>query len=329
MVPSIFKERKVIISLIFLIISLFFPVLFSDPYIIHLIIMTFIWGAVATNWNITLGYGGMFHIAQLTLFAVGGYASAIVCNSFGVSPWFGLLIGGVISMLASLVIGIPSLRVKGIYLILLTYAFHFGIKELVNIFEKHTGGSMGLIVESLSLFGWSDANFYYYFSLVLLLISIGLTLFFVKSNIGKALVALRDSEVLAMSSGVSGYKYKLITFVSSAFLTGIVGAFYASYLTVIGPEIFNFALIVNGLGMIVIGGIGTIFGPLIGSFIITFCLEFLTAFQEYSPIFIGVAILLVLLYAPKGIVNYFDKLPKFNFHPAGKEEVQWKKKRSL
>jgi branched-chain amino acid transport system permease protein len=270
-------------------------------------IMTFIWGAVATNWNITLGYGGMFHIAQLTLFAVGGYTSAMVTSSIGISPWLGLLIGGVVSMFASLVIGLPSLRVKGIYLILLTFAFHYSVKELVNIFKDQTGGSMGLVVSSLSLGNWGDETFYYYFSLFLLFVSIGLTIFFIKSHIGKALVALRDSEVLAMCSGVNAFKYKMITFVAASFITGIVGALYSSYLSVISPEIFDFSLIVNGLGMIVIGGMGTILGPFIGSFVITLCMEFLNSFQQFSPIILGVAILLVLLFVPNGIVPLFIK----------------------
>lgn len=210
-------------------------------------------------------------------------------------------------MLASLVIGLPSLRVKGIYLILLTFAFHYSIKELVDIFKDQTGGSMGLVVPSLSLGNWGDESFYYYFSLFLLLLSIGLTLFFIKSHIGKALVALRDSEVLATCTGVNAFKYKMIPFVAASFITGIVGAFYSSYLTVIGPEIFDFSLIVNGLGMIVIGGIGTLLGPVIGSFVITLCLEFLNSFQQFSPIIVGVVILLVLLFVPNGIVTLFSK----------------------
>lgn len=306
-VLSLAKGKNLIISSVLILISLLFPLFTDDSYLIHLIIMTFIWGAVATNWNITLGYGGMFHIAQLTLFAVGGYASAIISGSIGVSPWIGLLIGGVASMLASLVIGLPSLRVKGIYLILLTFAFHFGIKELVHIFRNQTGGSMGLLVPPLRLGSWGDENFYYYFALLLLLASLGLTIFFVKSHIGKALVALRDSEVLAMCSGVSAYKYKMITFVSAAFITGIIGAFYSNYLSVIGPEIFDFSLIVNGLGMIVIGGMGTLLGPIIGSFVITFCLEFLSSLQEYSPIIVGLVILLVLLFVPNGIMHLLNK----------------------
>lgn len=304
---SLADRKQSLIFVALILISFLLPLFVKDSYMIHLIVMTFIWGTVATNWNLTLGYGGMFHIAQLTLFAVGGYSSAILCGSAGISPWLGLLIGGVASGIASLVIGLPSLRVKGIYLILLTFAFHYGIKELVNIFKDQTGGSMGLIVAPLGLGSLDSETFYYYFSLLLLLIALGLTYFFMKSPIGKALIALRDSEVLAMCAGVNAYKYKMITFVSAAIVTGMAGAFYANYLMVIGPEIFEFSLIVDGLGMIVIGGMGTLLGPVIGSFIITLCMEFLSALQEYRPIFLGIVVLLVLLFAPNGIVHLFSK----------------------
>ncbi len=297
-------HRIKIIYAILLGVFLLIPFVVTDDYLLHLIIMTFVWGIVVTNWNLTLGYGGMFHIAQFTLFAIGGYASSISADSFGISPWLGLFIGGFTAALFSLVIGLPSLRVKGIYLILLTFAFHFGIKELVIIAREYTGGSMGIVVPS---FGFGTL-FYFYFALFLLVISLVATRFIEKSFIGKALVAMRDSEVLAASSGINPYKYKLITFVTAAFITGIAGSFYANYLMVIGPEIFSFTMIVNGLGMIVIGGMGTLFGPIIGSFIITFFMETFNAFEEYRPIIVGAVIILMLIYAPNGIVTEFNKI---------------------
>lgn len=278
---------------------LLLPLFVNDGYFIHILIMTFIWGVVVTNWNLTLGYAGMFHIAQFTLFAVGGYASAMSSVSFGLSPWVGLIIGGIAAAIGSLLIGMPALRVKGIYLILLTFAFHFGIKELVIIFREYTGGSMGIIAPSYGL----EANSYYYFALLLLVLAISVNLLVEKSYIGKALVAVRDSEVLATSSGINPSKYKMITFTGAAFITGMAGAFYTGYMMVIGPEIFSFTLIVNGLGMIVIGGMGTLFGPVLGSFIITLSMEVFSSLEEYRPVIVGSLIILMLIYAPNGIIN--------------------------
>jgi branched-chain amino acid transport system permease protein len=299
------------VYIVLVILLLLVPLIIRDDYLMHLIIMTCVWGIVATNWNLTLGYGGMFHIAQLTFFAVGGYASGIGAVTFGASPWLGLLIGGAAAMAASLVIGLPSLRVKGIYLILLTYAFHNGVSELVNHFRDYTGGSMGLLVpafEAGSVSFVTHPSYYYYMVLPLLLFSIISTRLIEKSFIGKALMATRDSEVLASVSGINPYKYKLVTFITAAFISGIAGAFYASYLGVIGPEIFSFSLIVNGLGMIVIGGMGTLFGPIAGSFIITFFMEVFSSLEDFRPILVGAVIILALLYAPNGVVNYLGEM---------------------
>ncbi len=303
---STWRNFKLMLPLVMIVVFLALPLVMQDPYIMQLFIMTFIWAIVATNWNLTLGYGGMFHIAQIALFAIGGYVSAISVASFELSPWIGLLLGGIFAALASLLIGMPSLRVQGIYLILLTFAFHYGIHQLVIIFRNITGGTIGLMIPSML----SGDTAYYYLTLFILIVSLLVTFGIEKSFVGKALMATRDSEVLAISSGINPYKYKLLTFVLAAFITGITGGVYTSYLTVIGPEIFSFSLIVNGLGMIVIGGMGSLFGPLIGSFFMTMFMELFSSFQDIRPIIIGIVILVMLRYAPNGIVATFNRWTK-------------------
>lgn len=298
------KWKSALPYVLALALALAVPLFIDNAYIMHLVIMTCVWGVVVNNWNLTLGYGGMFHIAQLSLFAVGGYMSGILIKQMMISPWWGLLVGGVFAALTSLVIGLPALRVKGIYLILLTYAFHFGIKELTDHFREFTGGSMGLVVPGFRIGGTLLKNWQlYYVILALLIISFAVNRAVIRSYVGKALMAVRDSEVLANSTGINPYKYKLITFVLAAFLSGVAGAFYASYLSVIGTEIFSFTLIVNALGMIVIGGMGTLFGPIIGSFIITFFMEIFSGLEHYRPIMVGTVIIVVLLFAPNGLVQ--------------------------
>ncbi len=301
--------KQTIPTAVILVAALTIPLLIKDPYIMHLIIMTCVWGIVATNWNLTLGYGGMFHIAQMSFFAVGGYMSGIFIQEFGISPYLGLIVGGFFAMVVSLIIGLPSLRVKGIYLILLTYAFHFSLKELTDHFRDFTGGSMGMIVKPLKIAGKTmSLAQYYYFILALLVLSVILNWSVVRSYIGKALMSIRDSEVLAKSTGINPYKYKLITFLLSAFITGMAGAFYASYLRVIGTEIFSFSLIVNAFGMIVIGGMGTLAGPIIGSAIITLFMEVFSKLEIIRPLLVAAVIILVLLFAPEGLIKSSKKL---------------------
>ena len=301
------KWKKWIAYLVLVVLIILFPVLVNDSYIIHLVIMALTWGVVVTNWNLTLGYGGMFHIAQPTFFGIGLYAAAVSAVSLGLSPWLCMLIGGIVSFMASLVIGIPALRVKGMYLILLTFAFHFTISELVFQFSKYTGGSMGLTVPTFTLgsiiFSPLHLAPYYYVAIIILILSILVTWVIMRKPIGKSLIAIRDSEVLAPCIGISIFRSKITTFAISAFITGIAGGFYAHYTMVVSPEQFSFNLIVNAFAMIIIGGVGTLFGPVIGSFIITFLTELFRSFETYRPIIVGLIIILMLIFAPNGFVQ--------------------------
>lgn len=295
-----------------LLLMLLLPYWVEDNYLLHLVIVTLVWGNVVTNWNLTLGYGGMFHIAQPTFLAVGAYVAGISAVHWGVSPWMCLILGGVGTFLTSILIGVPSLRVKGIYLILLTFALHFTTSEVVFHLKKYTGGSMGLTVPTFKLgtIEFSSVNLapFYYIALSSLVLSLAVSKILIQSNIGKALVATRDSEVLAVSCGINLYKFKLVTFSIAAFMTGIVGAFYAHYVMVIGPELFNFGQIVNGFGMIVVGGMGTFMGPVVGSFAIIFLSELFRDIESFRPIIVGAIIILTLIFAPKGILHELERL---------------------
>jgi branched-chain amino acid transport system permease protein len=295
-----------------LLVMMLIPFLIEDNYILHLLIVSLVWANVVTNWNLTLGYGGMFHIAQPTFLAVGAYVAGISAVQFGISPWICLAIGGIGTLITGILIGVPSLRVKGIYLILLTFALHFTTSEVVFHLKDYTGGSMGLTVPTFHLgaIEFSSVNLapYYYIALLSLIASLLVAKLLIRSNIGKALIATRDSEVLAVSCGINLYKFKLITFSIAAFMTGIVGAFYSHYIMVIGPELFTFSQIVNGFGMIVVGGIGTFMGPVLGSFAITFLSELFRDIESFRPIIVGAIIILTLIFAPKGILHEFEKL---------------------
>lgn len=305
-------KKQYLKYLIIVILVIIVPIIIKDNYIMHLIIVSLVWATVVTNWNLTLGFGGMFHIAQPTFLAVGAYAAGISSVSFGISPWFCLFIGGFVAFLVSIVIGVPSLRVKGIYLILLTFAFHFTVAESVFHLSSITGGSMGLVVPTFELgkieFTTVNLTAFYFIALIILAFSLILTATIVKSNLGKALIATRDSEVLAMTCGINIFQYKLVTFTIAAFVTGVAGAFYAHYVMVIGPELFSFGLIVSGLGMIVIGGMGTLYGPVVGSILIIFLSEFFRSVESIRPIIVGVIIILMLIFAPKGLIQEVERL---------------------
>jgi branched-chain amino acid transport system permease protein len=329
MALSIENWRQWVLSSVAMGIVLLIPVIIMDNYIVHLIIVSVVWASVVTNWNLTLGYGGMFHIAQPTFFVMGAYGAGMSAVHLGISSWLCLPIGGATAMIFSLLIGIPCLRVKGIYLILLTYAFHFTVSEAVFHLRRITGGSMGLVIPTFELgkieFSSINLTAFYYLAVVILAVSILLTYLIIRAPLGKALIATRDSEVLAPSIGINLFKYKLITFTVAAFMSGVTGAFYAFYLMVIGPEMFSFSIIVNGFGMIVIGGIGTIGGPIVGSFVVTFLSELFRGLEDFRPIIVGTIIILVVIFAPDGIIKWAQmliekiKLKKIRLKPAEEE----------
>ena len=298
--------------LVLIILVILFPRLVSDNYMLHLVIVSLTYGAMVTNWNLNLGYGGVFHIAQPTFFAIGLYSAAISTVRFGISPWLGLIIGGIASFIASIFIGIPALRVKGSYLILLTFAFHFSVSELVFHLSDYTGGCMGLVVPTFTLgtirFSPLYLDAYYYIAVIILILSIFTNWAIMRTPMGKSLIAIRDSEVLASSVGISIFKSKMNFFAISAFLTGIAGAFFAYYTLVVSPEQLSFHQITNGFGMILIGGIGTLFGPALGSFILTFVSELFRGVEAFRPIIVGLVIIFMLLFAPYGIIHGIKKL---------------------
>jgi branched-chain amino acid transport system permease protein len=288
------------------------PAIIHERYTIHIVVLCMIFGVVASNWNLAIGYAGVFHLAQVPFFVAGAYASAIPAFHWAWTPWIGLILGGVVAVILSIIIGVPALRVRGLYLVFLTFAFHFILASLILYFVDLTGGDMGLQIPpykigdfAIDLFNITPA---YYMALILFVLSLLLVKIVIDSDIGLALVGLRDSELYAISRGVHPYKYKLAAFVLSAFLTGVSGAFYAHYLRVVTPALFGWSFLQTFLGSIVIGGIGTLYGPILGAFILTFLSEYLRFLDIFRNIVFGILMILILIFLPQGLITLRTRL---------------------
>lgn len=277
------------------------PLLVHNPFVLHLLILGLVYAVITSNWDLVVGYSGIFNFGHLAFFAIGAYSAPIIGRSFGISPWLCLPIGGVLAAIGSLVIALPVLRVRGLYFSLLTYVFGQIFYSLVLLNPGNiTGGSQGLMsIPALRLgsitLNRSDKFASYYLALALFLIS-GVVLYItLRSKVGLALKALRDSENYAISRGINPYKYKILAIILSAFLTGAVGAFYAQYLGVVGPGIMGWGSFLLVMSMLVLGGLGTLFGPMIASFILLFISEFLSGVGAYRYIILGCVMIVVLL----------------------------------
>lgn len=295
--------------------ALFVPFLVEDSYIRHLFIIAFIYAMVAASWDLSLGYAGIFNFGHVAFFGIGVYATGLCAKLLGIDPWLAMLLGGVAASVAAALVALPVARLQGIYVVLVTFAFSQLVLQLVISQSHITGGTQGLVrVPTIELFGYNflrDYKFgYYYVALGLLALTIiGLRLI-VKSDFGVSIRALRDNEDYALARGVFIGLQRLKVLVASAFFAGIAGGFYAIYLRVASPEVFNFSTVALILSMVLVGGTSSIIGPVIAAIALTFFSEGLAnvdGLAEGRFMLVAVLMIVVLLFFPKGLVSVFNK----------------------
>jgi branched-chain amino acid transport system permease protein len=315
------KHYKKVIVIVLLLFLLSCP-LFSGSYYTHLLIVCFIWAVVTSAWNLIMGYAGIYSFAQLAFFTVGSYGAGLVEVWWGVSPWFGLLIGGLFSAFAGFVIAFPCLRLKGLYICLVTIAFHQVIPIFIKLGAKWTGGDVGLMgMPHYQLFSYNFGGSkigYYYLGFFLFLLFNGVIYKIINSNIGLAFVALRDSEAFAESLGVDRQKYNLIVFVISAFITGVMGAFYIHYLKVATPRTLEIEIFAAAIMMVVIGGLGKFSGAILGAFFVTFIDEWLRTAGLIRPIIFGAIIIVGIMLFPAGLSGLVESFYEWMDKTLGK-----------
>jgi len=276
-------------------------------FYLHLIILFFAWGMVVQCWNLIMGVAGIFSFAQVAFFAVGGWTTGILVTYFGVSPWISIWAAPITAVIAALIIGLPSLRLRGIYVVLLTLAFSELLRNFVTTGPKIiSGGGYGLRdVPKLGFEDWFGGGYdkilYYYMGLIFFVVTMFAIWRILHSPIGMAFRALRDSETYAISRGISPFRFKLFVFGFSAFFTGLAGGFMTHYQGAISPSIFNFSITINLLAMMVLGGLGSFWGPILGTAILVILPEALRAAEHYRNLALGISMALIAVLAPQGL----------------------------
>ncbi len=292
------------------------PAVVQDSYSRHLLIMVFIYGVVASGWDISLGYGGIFNFGHLALFGIGLYAYGMLTKLLGVNPWLALLASGALATLAAALVAIPILRLSGIYVVLVSFAFSQLVLQLIISQFNVTGGNSGMVrIPALAIPGHNmlrdNKLGYYYIALALLAVSTVSLRGFVRSALGRSIVALRDNEEYAVSRGISLARQRLITLAVSAFFTGMAGAFYGGYLRNASTDVFGMGLTTLVLGMVLLGGRATIYGPLLASLLLTVLSESTADLGPWRPIITGALIVLVMLAYPGGLHAVMMSLGRF------------------
>lgn len=292
------------------------PLFITDSYTRHLFIIAIIFAIIASNWDLSLGYCGLFNFGHLTFFGVGVYTAAILAKSVGLSPWLAILMSGSTAAIAALIIAAPVARLKGIYVVLVTFAFSQLVLQIILSQSQITGGAEGMVRIPYLRIG--DYKFirdyklgYYYVALAILVASTLSLHLIVRSPFGKSIRALRDNEDYARARGISIARQRVVTLVASSIFTGIAGGFYAIYLRVASPEVFGFGTLSLALSMVLIGGVGTVYGPIVAALLLTFLTEAMAGiqgFEEARFIVIAVAMILVLRAAPGGLMMLLSRL---------------------
>ena len=289
--------------------------LVGDSYFLHILVLCFIWVIVASAWDLVMGYAGIFNFGQLALFAVGAYASAMLSIHAGLTPVLSLLAAMAVTGLVGLLIALPCLRLRGEYVALFTFAVHLALPTLL---EKGravgTGGASGLLgIPPISVgghvFATSDKLGWYFLALGAAALAVYVIYFgILRGRWGRAFVALRDSERFARSLGIDDNRSKLMLFTLSAVITGLGGALYAHYIGVITPRVLGNEFFLMVMVMLSIGGMGRYPGAILGAFIVTVGNEFLRETGSYRLLILGVIVVAVVLWLPRGITDLGARL---------------------
>jgi branched-chain amino acid transport system permease protein len=282
------------------------PLAIHEGYLLNVLVFVGIHTMLALALNLLLGYAGQISLGQAGFFGLGAYISGILTATHGINPWLAMGIAAAIVTFMAFLVGFPILKLKGHYLAMATLGLGIIIYIVFNEAVDHTGGPSGLSgIPNLSLAGITfDSDLKnYYLIWTMTLISMGLALNLVHSRIGRALRAIHDSEVAARVMGVNARLLKVQIFALSAGLSAIAGSLYAHTMTFVAPASFGFNFSVELVTMVIIGGLASIYGSLLGAALLTVLPELLRAFQDYDIIVYGLLLVVMTMYMPGGLVK--------------------------
>jgi len=265
------------------------PWLFTEYWLAQLTFVL-IYSIAALGIMLLAGFTGLFSLGHAAFLGVGAYTQAVLSNA-GVPFPIALLGAGALSAAVGWVVGLPALRVKGIYLGMATLSFGFIVEEVLARWESVTGGNAGMHIEKPNLFGWvleTEVQFYFLCLLITVLATLGIVNL-LRAPTGRAFVAIRDSEISAQSMGIHLARYKTLSFALSAGLAGVAGALYVHKLQFISPDQFNILQSIDLLLMIVIGGLGSIHGAFLGAIFLITMPQLIAMVKDYLPTVVGQA----------------------------------------
>ena len=324
----IFDTSMPIVGLVVLLVILAFVPRFSGTYWLDVLNRIGIAIIGALGLNILVGYTGQISIGQAAFLAIGGYSTAILEVKVGLPFYLAIPVAAAMTSVIGLIFGIPSLRLRGLYLAIATLSAYFITTYVIVHWERMTNGVLGFNVPAATLFGVpldSDARIFY----VIWALVVPATLFaknLFRTRVGRAFIAIRDRDVAASVMGVSLFKYKLMAFVISSFYAGVAGGLMAHHSRILFPDAFTLLVSIDYLAMVIIGGMGSILGSIFGAVFMTLLPEVLKltatsatgiypqAFGSIAStrdIVFGLAVIFFLMYEPQGLAQIWSRVKSY------------------
>jgi branched-chain amino acid transport system permease protein len=286
------------------------PVLLPHPFVLTIATQAVIWALLAASWDLLSGYTGQISFGHAGFFAFGAYAAAAATKHADVSPWLGLLVGATIAAAVGLLTGFPALRLRGHYLALVT----LGLAEIIRLVATNwlalTGGPFG-IHDFRSFPGLPDGALAHRQAMYLVVVAIVVVSVAVmyqvceRTSAGQAFRAIREDEVLAQTLGIDTTRYKLLAFALSSGFAGLAGGLYASYVQLVSPTVASAATTSLVIGMVVFGGLGTLWGPVLGALLLYGLYESLRFVGVvYNLVAVGCVIMVFVIFFPRGLAGF-------------------------
>ena len=310
--------RKKHLTLIVLgIIFLVFPWIVHSHYYQHLIIIALMWVVIGSSWNLLAGYTGQVSFGHAMFFGTGAYTAGILVLKLGISAWWGMMFGGIVSMIIGLFVGWVCFRLRGPYFALATLAGGEIFRLIATNWEDLTEGMVGILIIQT----FKSKLPYYYIALALAALCVYFIYLVMKSKWGYYFVSIREDQDAAESLGINTALYKNVSLLISSFFTGMAGAFYMNYMAFIDPEVVYSLHYISIMSILVgiVGGVATIMGPAAGAFIMVGVQEtFRSAFFGLAPKWIseghalvfGLLVVFVIMFLANGIVGDWSKIKR-------------------
>ena len=281
--------------------------LFGSGYFVYVLNLTGIFALVAIGLALLTGFSGQISLGHAGFFAIGAYASALLAQKAGLPFWLAIPAAGALATVIGALIALPALRLKNLYLAIATLGFGIVTQKMIFEWRSLTGGGGGLQVPVPVLFGVSFADGARMTGVIVLTLAAGTFAAYqiARGRTGRALTMLRESETAAACTGIHVARYKVVAFAVSAFYTAVAGGLYAFLVRYINPESFNVNMSIMFLAMIVIGGMGSVGGALLGAAFYVIVPEALRGFKEAPGLVFGLSLMLVVILLPGGLASVF------------------------